>query len=569
LGPTASSDVHGRAQRLSFGIGTGDQRKQIQAGPGEETMTQMDVQASRTDADLRDPVAVIRMEDISIAFGGVPALDHVSLRLFPGEVHALMGENGAGKSTLIKALTGVYSIDSGRIVVDGEEHVFSSPAASQAAGISTVYQEVNLVPNLTVAENMLLGREPRKAGGIDTRAMNRQAKATLSRLGIDIEASSLLGGHPIAIQQLVAIARAVDTECRVLILDEPTSSLDADEVKKLFEVMRHLRDQGVAIVFVSHFLDQIYEISDRMTILRNGKLVEERMVKDTPQLQLVRLMIGRELQTLENLDREAASTVKDTSELPVLTAVGLGRRGSLEATDLKLYEGEVIGIAGLLGSGRTELARLLFGADTADSGELQVRSTKRRFRSPRHAIDRKIAFTSENRRSEGVVGDLTVADNMLLALQASRGWMRPIPQSTRTRLVNEYIEALDIRPADPNAIMRNLSGGNQQKVLLARWLITQPEVLILDEPTRGIDIGAKAHIQQLVAELSSKGLSVVFISAELEEVLRLSDRLVVMRDRRKIDERPNNDISVSDVLEIIAGEGRAEADVEESEKSRA
>jgi simple sugar transport system ATP-binding protein len=280
-------------------------------------------------------------------------------------------------------------------------------------------------------------------------------------------------------------------------------------------------------------------------------------------------MIGRELETLESLDRETSSADTKRSDLPVLTAVGLGRRGSLEATDLELYEGQVIGIAGLLGSGRTELARLLFGADTADTGELHVRSTKRRFRSPRHAIDRNIAFTSENRRSEGVVADLTVADNMLLALQASRGWLRPIPQGTRTRLVKEYIEALDIRPADPNAIMRNLSGGNQQKVLLARWLITQPEILILDEPTRGIDIGAKAQIQQLVADLSRKGLSVVFISAELEEVLRLSDRLVVMRDRRKIDERPNNDISVSDVLEIIAGEARTEADAEEGEKSRA
>jgi simple sugar transport system ATP-binding protein len=532
-------------------------------------MTQMDLQAAGRGAHTEDPRSpVITMEDISITFGSVRALDRVALRLFPGEVHALMGENGAGKSTLIKALTGVYSIDSGRIVVDGEEHVFSSPAASQAAGISTVYQEVNLAPNLSVAENILLGREPRRLGGIDVRAMNRRAQETLERLGLEVDAASLLGEHPIAVQQLVAIARAVDTDCRVLILDEPTSSLDADEVEKLFEVMRRLRDQGVAIVFVSHFLDQIYEISDRMTILRNGRLVEERMVKDTPQLQLVQLMIGRELATLEKLDREASTAEKPRSELPVLTAVGLGRRGSLEATDLEVYEGEVIGIAGLLGSGRTELARLLFGADTADHGELQVRSTRRRFRSPRHAIDRKIAFTSENRRSEGVVADLTVADNMLLALQASRGWLRPIPQATRSRLVKEYIEALDIRPADPNALMRNLSGGNQQKVLLARWLITQPELLILDEPTRGIDIGAKAQIQQLVADLSRKGLSVVFISAELEEVLRLSDRLVVMRDRRKIDERTNDDISVSDVLEIIAGEARADG-TEQQETARA
>jgi simple sugar transport system ATP-binding protein len=285
------------------------------------------------------------------------------------------------------------------------------------------------------------------------------------------------------------------------------------------------------------------------------------MVKDTTQLELVKLMIGRELEVLERIDREVSATEADESGTPILKALGISRKGSLEAVDLEVYEGEVIGVAGLLGSGRTELARLLFGADTADSGELHIRSERRRLRSPRHAIDRKIAFSSENRRAEGVIGDLSVADNMLLALQASRGWLRPIPQATRTRLVTEYIEKLDIRPADPTALMRNLSGGNQQKVLLARWLITQPEVLILDEPTRGIDIGAKAQIQQLVAELARQGMSVVFISAELEEVLRLSDRLLVMRDRRKIDDRRNHDVTVSDILEIIAGEARPEREV--------
>ncbi len=503
---------------------------------------------------------IIEMDGISITFGAVRALSDVSLRLYPGEVHALMGENGAGKSTMIKALTGVYSIDSGTITVAGERHEFSSPAESQAAGISTVYQEVNLVPNLTVAENMMLGREPRRFGGINVRAMNRRARTTLERLGIDVDPTSVLGEHPIAVQQLVAIARAVDVDAQVLILDEPTSSLDADEVEKLFGVMRTLRDRGVAIVFVSHFLDQIYEISDRMTILRNGQLVGERMVADTSQLELVKLMIGRELEVLERLDREVAATDADESGTPVLKALGISRKGSLQAVDLELYDGEVVGIAGLLGSGRTELARLLFGADTADTGEVHVRSERRRLRSPRHAIDRNIAFSSENRRAEGVIGDLTVADNMLLALQASRGWLRPVPQATRARLVSDYIEKLDIRPADPTALMRNLSGGNQQKVLLARWLITDPEVLILDEPTRGIDIGAKAQIQQLVAELARKGMSVVFISAELEEVLRLSDRLVVMRDRRKIDERPNHDVSASDLLEIIADGARQEAD---------
>jgi len=496
---------------------------------------------------------IVEMTDISIAFSGVPALSQVSLRLFPGEVHALMGENGAGKSTMIKALTGVYAIDSGRVALDGAERHFHSPADSQAAGISTVYQEVNLCTNLTVAENMMLGREPRRFGGIDRRAMNRQAAEILERLGLDVNPSSPLGAHPIAIQQLVAIARAVSVDARVLILDEPTSSLDADEVEKLFEVMRTLRAQGVAIVFVSHFLDQVFQISDRMTVLRNGKLVAEVMTRETSQLEVVRMMIGRELEVLEKLERESSETGRGSADQPVLKVLGLGRKGSLEAVDLDLYEGEVIGLAGLLGSGRTELARLLFGADTADRGELAVRAETTKLRTPRHAIKRKIAFASENRRAEGVFDDLTVADNMLLALQAARGWLRPIPTGMRNRIVNEYLQALDIRPADPNALMRNLSGGNQQKVLLARWLITQPEVLILDEPTRGIDVGAKAQIQQLVADLSRRGVAVVFISAELEEVLRLSDRLVVMRDRRKIDERDNDDVKVSDVLEIIAG----------------
>jgi len=509
-------------------------------------------------AEVNLPHPVVEMLDVSITFGAVRALDDVSLRLLPGEVHALMGENGAGKSTLIKALTGVYTIDSGRVEIDGVETQFATPAAAQHAGISTVYQEVNLVPNLTVAENMLLGREPRRLGRIDRREMNRRAAVSLQALGIDIDPGSELGSHPIAVQQLVAIARAVDTEARVLILDEPTSSLDADEVARLFEVMRRLRDQGTAIVFVSHFLDQVFEISDRMTILRNGRVVGERLVKATTQLELVQLMIGRDLQVLDRLDHAAHEATEETAteqRLPVLSAVGLGRKGSLEATDLTLYPGEVVGIAGLLGSGRTELARLLFGADTPDTGELTVRgSSQRRLRSPRHAIDRKLAFCSEDRKAEGVFEELSVADNMLLGLQASRGWLRPIPTTTREKLVAEFMTALDIRPTDPSLPMRSLSGGNQQKVLLARWLITEPDVLLLDEPTRGIDIGAKTQIQQLVADLAGKGMSVVFISAELEEVLRLSHRVMVLKDRRKIAERPNRDIDVNEVLEIITGE---------------
>lgn len=502
--------------------------------------------------------AVVEMRGICITFPGVKALEDVDFRLRPGEVHALMGENGAGKSTLIKALTGVYTIDSGTVVVDGQERQFHTPADSQAAGISTVYQEVNLCPNLTVAENMLLGREPRRFGRIDVRAMNAKATAVLDRLGLTIDPASLLGDHPIAIQQLVAIGRAVAVDARVLILDEPTSSLDAEEVAKLFVVMNTLRAEGVALLFVSHFLDQVFEISDRMTVLRNGQLVGEYLTADVTQLGIVQAMIGRELETLVKLDHHVEPDSLDERGRPVLQVLGLGRKGSLEAVDLDVYEGEVIGIAGLLGSGRTELARLLFGADTADTGSIEIQGVRRKLRSPRQAIASKIAFSSENRRSEGVIEDLTVADNMLLTLQASRGWLRPIAPRVREKLVTEYIEKLGIRPANPDALMRNLSGGNQQKVLLARWLITQPELLILDEPTRGIDIGAKTQIQQLVSKLAEDGMSVVFISAELEEVLRLSDRVVVMRDRAKIADRVNDDsVSVAAILETIAAGGPA------------
>ncbi|QNE21971.1 sugar ABC transporter ATP-binding protein [Kribbella qitaiheensis] len=496
---------------------------------------------------------VVEMRGIRIAFPGVKALQGVDFRLLPGEVHALMGENGAGKSTLIKALTGVYAIDDGTVSVAGREQQFASPADSQAAGISTVYQEVNLCPNLTVAENMLLGREPHRFGRIDVKAMNARAGSILDRLGLSIDPGSGLGEHPIAIQQLVAIGRALDIEARVLILDEPTSSLDADEVTRLFTVIGTLRDQGVAILFVSHFLDQVFEISDRMTVLRNGKLVGEYRTDGITQLELVEAMIGRELEKLDRLEHHGTAAAPAEGRVPLLQVLGLSRKGSLQAVDLEIYDGEVIGIAGLLGSGRTELARLLFGADTADAGTIDVRGTRHRFRTPRNAIGAKIAFSSEDRRAEGVIEDLTIADNMLLTLQAARGWLRPVPPRTRERLVAEYIEALDIRPPEPGALMRNLSGGNQQKVLLARWLITQPALLILDEPTRGIDIGAKTQIQQLVAKLAADGMSVVFISTELEEVLRLSDRVLVMRDRTKIADRVNDEsVTVAEILATIA-----------------
>ncbi|PRZ06921.1 monosaccharide ABC transporter ATP-binding protein (CUT2 family) [Isoptericola sp. CG 20/1183] len=500
---------------------------------------------------------VVEMTGISIEFPGVKALDQVDLRLFPGEVHALMGENGAGKSTLIKALTGVYGIDAGEILVDGRSHRFSGPGESQDAGIATVYQEVNLCENLTVAENIMLGNEPRRLGAIDWRATRREAARHLATMGLDIDPASSLGAHSIALQQLVAISRAMVVEAKVLILDEPTSSLDAGEVAQLFAVMRRLRDEGVAILFVSHFIEQVYEISDRMTVLRNGRLVGEYATATTDRVELVSTMIGRSMEVLEDLHVSTDRTVEiERGSTPYLQAVGLGRKGSVQPFDLDVYSGEVVGLAGLLGSGRTEVARLLAGADRADSGTTRIKDAPAPLRNPRAAISRGIAFSSEDRKAEGVVGDLTVRENIVLGLQAGRGWMRRLPGRQVDEIVDKYVAALNIRPADPDALLRNLSGGNQQKVLLARWLATAPELLILDEPTRGIDVGAKAEIQKLVAELAGEGMAVVFISAELEEVLRLSHRIAVMRDRAKVAEIVNGeDVGVDEVVGLIASGG--------------
>ena len=507
---------------------------------------------------VNEDTPAVAMRGITISFPGVLALDDVDFTLRRGEVHSLMGENGAGKSTLIKALTGVYQIDSGTIAVDGEERVFSATADAQAAGISTVYQEVNLCANLSVGENVMLGHEPRGRAGIDWKAVHRLAAEHLAALGLAIDTRSILSTHSIAIQQLVAISRAMVLDARVLILDEPTSSLDRGEVERLFAVIRELRDQGVAILFVSHFLEQVYEISDRITVLRNGRLVGEHIAADLPRDSLVSQMIGRELDELAAISR-TADRVIDRTAAPVLRATGIGRRGMLEPADLDIYEGEVVGLAGLLGSGRTELVRLLYGADKADSGTIEIGGRPARLTSPRHAIDHRIAFSSEDRRAEGIISDLTVAENIVLGIQAKRGWMRPVRRAERDQVVSEYISALGVRPADPDMLVRNLSGGNQQKVLLARWLATAPQLIILDEPTRGIDVGAKADIQRKVAELSAQGLSVVFISSELEEVLRLAQRVVVMRDRRRIGELDSSTVDLELLIDYIANEGEGSA----------
>ncbi|MFI6033078.1 sugar ABC transporter ATP-binding protein [Streptomyces sp. NPDC051315] len=507
---------------------------------------------------MAEPRPVLEMTGIVKEFPGVRALSGVDFRLFPGEIHALMGENGAGKSTLIKVLTGVYSLDGGTITLDGTSVRFGSPLQAQQAGISTVYQEVNLCPNLSVAENIFIGREPTRMGRIQWKRMRKEAAQLVDRLGLDIDVTAPLSSYPLAVQQLVAIVRSVGTGdsdgqgsgTKVLVLDEPTSSLDRDEVQELFRLMRRLRDEGVAILFVSHFLDQIYEICDRMTVLRNGTLVGEHMVADLDQVGLIQLMIGKALDQLEELhDHQLHADVGET----LLRAEGLGRTGGIAPFDLEIKKGEVLGLAGLLGSGRTELARLLFGADQPDSGKVSIGGRQISMSAPNDAIGAGVAFCSENRKTEGLVPDLTVRENIILALQAARGWTRPIPAAQRDELVAKYIRALDIRPANPEARVGQLSGGNQQKVLLARWLITQPKLLILDEPTRGIDIGAKAEIQKLVVSLSEDGMSVLYIAAELEEVLRLSHTIGVLRDRRLVAQLTNGpEITTSRIMETIA-----------------
>lgn len=499
------------------------------------------------------PSPILSMKGITKRFPGVKALSNVDFRLFPGEVHALMGENGAGKSTLIKVLTGVYSIDEGIVSMEDQVVTISGPLEAQKAGISTVYQEVNLCTNLTVAENIFIGREPRRFGKIQWKQMNAAAEQLLKdRLNLAIDVAQPLHTYSVAIQQLVAIARALSISAKVLILDEPTSSLDQIEVQQLFAVMRMLKQEGLAILFVTHFLDQVYEMSDRLTVLRNGELEGEYLASELPRIELVLKMIGKDLKLLEELPKMSDDLKESTGEL-MLTASNLGRKGSMKPFQLELRKGEVVGLAGLLGSGRTEMARLLFGADRPNEGKLVVADTKGAVKSPRSAIDQGIAFCSENRKSEGIIDDLTVRENMILALQATRGWFKPLSRKRQDEIVDQYIQLLNINPPNPEHLIKNLSGGNQQKVILARWLLTEPKLLILDEPTRGIDIGAKAEIQKLVLSLAQQGMSVLFISSELEEVLRVSDRIVVLRDRRIVKEIDNGLTAKQQIMEAMAG----------------
>ncbi|GAA3762917.1 sugar ABC transporter ATP-binding protein [Salinactinospora qingdaonensis] len=498
----------------------------------------------------------VHMSGIVKEFPGIRALDGAGLRLNPGEAHALLGENGAGKSTLIKVLTGVHRPDAGHISIAGNPTDIAGPLDAERNGIATVYQEVNLCPNLSVAENVLLGREPRGLLGIASRRMNRRAAELAAEMELDLDVTRALGEYPIAVQQLVSILRAIDLDARVLVLDEPTSSLDRGEVRMLFDLVERLRSRGVAILFVTHFLDQVYELCQRMTVLRNGHLVGEFTTAELGQRELIGHMLGEQAGELERLEESTHVDGPPQDTAPLLRARELGRSGAIEPYDLDVAQGQTVGLAGLLGSGRTEAARLLFGADRPETGTVEVDGRPVTPRTPRAAIAAGLAYCSEDRKAEGLVAGLSVADNLLLAMQAARGWMRPISAKARSELVEHYIAALRIRPAAPETPVGTLSGGNQQKVLLGRWLIMQPRLLILDEPTRGIDVGAKAEVQRLVALQSQEGTAVLFISSELEEVLRLSHTVVVLRDRRVVNTLDNTaSLDVDRVLAEIAEGG--------------
>ena len=465
----------------------------------------------------------------------------------------MMGENGAGKSTLIKVLTGVYTKDEGDIFLEGNEGAVSirSPQEAQRLGISTVYQEITLCPNLSVAENMYIGRT---RGPVQNwKKMNADTDKILQSLDIPAKASQQLASCSIAVQQMVAIARAVDMDCKVLILDEPTSSLDEQEVAKLFKLMRDLKAKGVGIIFVTHFLDQVYEICDRITVMRDGGLVGEFEIKDLPRVQLVSKMLGKELDDLSDIQGEYRTYDKREDEAPVLEAEGLVSDAGIKPFDFHISKGEVNGFTGLLGSGRSECVRAIFGADKVTGGTVKKNGKPVKISRPIDAMRNGIGYLPEDRKIDGIVGDLSVRDNIILAQQVLKGFFKPFSKAEANKFAEEYIKLLSIKTASADTPIKSLSGGNQQKVILARWLLTHPEYLILDEPTRGIDVGTKVDIQKLVLKLASEGMSVTFISSELDEMLRTCSRLIVMRDRKMVGELREEDLNQTKVMNTIAG----------------
>lgn len=497
---------------------------------------------------MTDGGYALEARQILKVFGAYTALDHVDFGLRAGEVHALLGENGAGKSTLIKILTGAYQPDAGAVLVEGQPVTLNNPQHAQTYGIGTVYQEVNLLPNRSVAENLFLGHQPTRFGLVDRRKMERDAALVLERYGLDIDPASELGMHSVAVQQIVAIARAVELSGKVLILDEPTASLDRKEVERLFEVVRALKARGLAIVFITHFLDQVFAIADRVTILRNGKLIETRALSDMTRTDVVRLMLGKDVSF------SGATALEDArpSGEVLVEFRHYGRKRSIQPFSLTIRKSEVVGVAGLLGSGRTEMARIMFGADAADEGEVSVGGGRTSITRPTDAIAKGFGFCPEDRKAEGIFGDLSVRENIVIALQGKLGWFRALNRDEQLEIAGRFGEAMDIRAASLDMPVKLLSGGNQQKVILSRWLATDPAFLILDEPTRGIDVGAHAEIVRTINRLREDGMAMLVISSELDEVVAYSSRIVVMRDREMVAELRGKNINPGIIVQAIA-----------------
>jgi ribose transport system ATP-binding protein len=498
-------------------------------------------------------IPLLRLEGIVKRFAGVTALDNVDFSLARGEVHALVGENGAGKSTLVKIMTGAYFRDAGAMWLEGDPVDFGSPADAQARGVIAVHQEIHLLPHRTVAENVYLGREPRRWGLVDWPTMYADASALFGDLGLDIDPRADLHTLRTAQQQMVAIARGVSLGAKVLVLDEPTSSLAEREVTLLYGLIRKLKSRGTGIIYISHRFDELYTICDRVTVLRDGKYVATRTLAEIERLDLICLMLGKSREALA-LGATAFSALgsQATGEVPLIRADSLQCGTKLRGVSLVIREGEVVGLAGLLGSGRTETARAIFGADPIDGGTIEVRGKRVEIRSPNDAIAARIAFVPEDRKAEGIIPDLSVRENLTLAALPSLTRLGIVDRKQQQSVVDRYMKRFAIKASSADQKIRELSGGNQQKVLLARWLCTNPQLLIVDEPTRGIDIGARGEIQALINELAQQGLGVLMISSDLEELVEGSSRVEVLRDGRDVAELARADISQDSIVRAMA-----------------